>query len=81
MIRRLLDQTWLASDTSIILLALDWAKAFDSISPIGLSKALRRFGIPPLFVDMIDKIYEHRRFIVIDSGVVSDLHSQVFGIL
>ena len=56
-VRRLLDQVWDASDFSIVFLALDWAKAFDSISPGCLLQALRRFGIPEEFTDMISRIY------------------------
>jgi hypothetical protein len=31
--RRLLDATWAKKDGKLMLLALDWAKAFDSVSP------------------------------------------------
>ena len=51
--RRILDRVWEAADSSVILLALDWAKAFDSIAPEGLYIALSRFGIPLEFIEMV----------------------------
>ena len=39
---------------SAVLLALDWAKAFDSLDPSALNRALVRFGIPRPFVDMVN---------------------------
>ena len=48
--RRIIDQCWTKADGSVILLALDWAKAFDSVSPYYLCNALRRFGLPEDFV-------------------------------
>ena len=79
-LRRLLDQVWEASDSSMIMLALDWAKAFDSISPVALLQARQRFGIPQSFIDMVGKIYTNRRFFVTDSGEKSQAHQQLFGI-
>ncbi len=64
----------------MIFLALDWAKAFDSISPACLSKALLRFGIPEPFIEMVNNIYDRRSFFVADSGQESDMHVQHFGI-
>ena len=42
--------------------------------------ALKRFGIPQAFVNMVEKIYQQRHFFVTDSGITSDLHPQHFGI-
>ncbi len=78
--RRLLDYTWASSNASAIFLALDWAKAFDSICPASLSKALLRFGIPAEFVAMVDSIYENRRFYVAEAFQKSSVHLQHFGI-
>ncbi len=63
-----------------VFLALDWAKAFDSVSPDGLSDALSRFGLPESFVDMIQAIYSKRCFIVSDAGARSRWHNQRYGI-
>lgn len=64
-----------------IFLALDWAKAFDSISVEGLLSSLRRFGLPAPFVAMVRGIYTNRCFTVRDSGYTSSTHPQQFGIL
>ena len=66
--RRLLERTCAAKNGSLIFLALDWAKAFDSISPDGLIVALRRFGVPDGFCAIIRAIYSGRRFVVRDAG-------------
>ena len=63
-----------------MLLALDWAKAFDSISPEALSVSLKRFGCPSKFVDMVSSIYKDRKFVVTDFAVESGEHTQTYGI-
>ena len=80
MTRRLLDRIWANSDSLAIFLALDWAKAFDSISLTGLVDALIRFGIPQEFAMIVVNIYHGRQFYVKDCGQISNYHSQVFGI-
>ena len=60
--RRLLDLAWTTRENKLTFLALDWAKAFDSICPEKLEEALYRFGIPPAFIDMISSIYCNREF-------------------
>ena len=47
--RRLVDQAVACKDGQLVLLALDWAKAFDSVSPDALLTALHRFGLPESF--------------------------------
>ena len=78
--RRIIDDAWAKKNGKAILVALDWAKAFDSVSPAALTNALLRFGIPAPYVDMIQAIYTGRRFIVRDAGRTSAWHSQYFGI-
>ena len=80
MARRLIEDTWSKKNGSATLLALDWAKAFGSISPAALQLALERFGCPPAFIQMIASIYSDRKFNVSDSGQTSSLHDQCFGI-
>ena len=63
-----------------MFIALDWAKAFDSISPARLCDALRSFGIPVDFIELIRSIYGGRRFFVKDMGVDSETHAQHFGV-
>ena len=61
-------------------MALDWARTFDSVNPIGLCDALRRFGIPVHYINMIKSIYTDRQFLIQEMGISSDLHCQDFGI-
>ena len=51
--RRILEDACAMKNGKAILLALDWAKAFDSVSPDALSRALVRFGLPQGFVDTV----------------------------
>ena len=67
-------------DGKAVFLALDWARAFDSISPDALVRALKRFGIPDDFVSMIQAIYSDRRFCVNECGKKSQWRKQRFGI-
>ena len=78
--RRLVDEVWAGKDSQIIFAALDWSKAFDTISPERLAYALYRFGVPDKFIRMIKSIYSGRQFLVSDFGRQSELHSQAFGI-
>jgi hypothetical protein len=78
--RRLIEQCHNNQDQSRVFLALDWAKAFDSIDPKCLVQALRRYGIPPHYLDIIASIYSNRKFVVHDHGHDSQTHQQFFGI-
>jgi len=80
LIRRKLERVWNAKDEKAWLLALDWAKAFDSIAPESLLSALARFGLPAHFVEVIHAIYAKREFFVHECGVDSDMRSQKSGI-
>ena len=70
--RRHIDKAFARRDSSLVLLALDWAKAFDSIMPEPMFTALHRFGRPLPFINMIRNIYSSRSFFVCDSGVNSN---------
>ena len=78
--RRAIEEAHAQKQGKVILLALDLAKAFDSISPAALTKALIRFGVPNEFVAMIEAIYVNRVFVVKDAGQQSMWHEQRFGI-
>ena len=52
----------------IKLVALDWAKAFDSLNVISLLDTFRRFGE---FLQMIEVMLNHRRFSVKECGCTS----------
>ena len=79
--RQIIENIFERKDGHGIFLALDWAKAFDSISVEGLLTSLRRFGLPAPFVSMVQGIYSDRCFTVRDSGKTSSTHPQQFGIL
>ena len=64
----------------VLMLLLDWSKAFDRIDSTALMVALKRFGIPQPFVRMVEAIYTGRRFSVRDSGQESQSYPQCSGI-
>jgi len=78
--RRMLEATWQVADGKLMFLALDWAKAFDSVSPAALCNALRRFGLPSKVIRMVEAIYDDRTFFVREGGADSSPHRQAFGI-
>lgn len=78
--RRAMERTRASRDGRLVILALDWAKAFDSMSSEALGSALRRFGIPDGFVSIVQAIFSNRQFLVRDAGHTSAWHSQAFGI-
>jgi hypothetical protein len=63
-----------------LLLALDWRKAFDSISPDRLIWALGRFGVGEPMLSIIKEIYTGRHFTVADAGEESINRPQLAGI-
>ena len=73
--RRVIEQAFERPDKSLVLLALDWAKTFDSLSPSRLIYCLRRFGVPAQFRASIANIYESKQFFVRHSGCDSAFHS------
>ena len=79
-IKRLIDRCFNFKNCSSTLLALDWAKAFDSINSSYLLAALRRFGLPQKMLNIISNIYTDRTFSVLDFGVRSSIRKQHFGI-
>ena len=52
----------------VALLALDWAKAFDSINVESLIDALRRFGLPATLLQILHNLLDARVFFVRDCG-------------
>ena len=78
--RRLIEKAWEEKHGKLTFLALDWARAFDSLDPAALQVALKRFGCPAPFIEMIRAIYDSRSFVVADGGVTSGRHTQHNGI-
>jgi hypothetical protein len=79
-VRRRIEQAWASRGGRTHLLALDWRKAFDSISPSRLMYALKRFGLNESMLSAIAKIYDGRSFHVKDEGVTSTERPQLAGI-
>ena len=63
---RFIDKATAQRDGKLVMLALDWATAFDSISPSALMGAVHRLGILQHSIDMIHAIYSSRMFCVHD---------------
>ena len=57
-------------------LSLGWARAFDSVAPGALVKALRRSGIPTHFCRVVQVAYFHRRFQLRVDGQMSTTRYQ-----
>ena len=74
-IRRFLEQCHNSKDNAMILLALDWAKAFVSIDPADLIQSLHRFGLPSHLLKVIEAIYCKRCFHVMNRGYKSRNHA------
>ena len=58
--RRMIERAWEQQNGKLIYLALDWAKAFDSISPDALVAALKHFGVPEKMLKVIRSKYTNR---------------------
>ena len=54
--RRLVETAVAQRDGHLALLALDWAKAFDSINPEAMVVGLRRFGLPEHLIEIVKNI-------------------------
>ena len=79
-VRRRVEQALASKDGRAFVLALDWRKAFDSISPERLLLALARFGLSESMLAAVGEIYSHRSFTVVDAGVESRSRTQHAGI-
>ena len=64
----------------VSLLALDWAKAFDSVHVGRLIQCLQRFGISGQTLNAISGLMRNRHFFVQDCGCKSTLRKQRSGI-
>ena len=78
--RRVMEEIWGRNRGKGIFVALDWAKAFDSISPESMTLAFVRFGLPSKLISVLTAIYTNRHFTVRDHGCVSSSRTQQFGI-
>ena len=78
--RRMVDAAHVDNGGGIILLLLDWAKAFDRVKPDCMCDALARFGVPPGMVEMVRAIYSSRYFTIVDRTGNSTERQQGAGI-
>ena len=62
MARGFIHKAHAMKNSKLVLLALGWAKAFDSIMPGPMLAALERFGLPADFLAMINASYDSRTF-------------------
>ena len=75
-VRRHIELAWAQREGHAAFIALDWAKAFDSIAPAALEAALLRFGVPQHLVTLIANVYSHREFVVVDANSESARYAQ-----
>ena len=78
--RRHIELAWAGRTSQVSMLALDWAKAFDSIDPAALVVMLARFGLPDAVLGIVKNIYSDRRFRVMDDDDLSSERRQRAGI-
>ena len=79
-VRRRVAQALASRGGRAFILALDWRKAFDSISPERLLHALARFGLNQSMLAAVGEIYASRSFTVVDAGIESTSRPQKAGI-
>eukprot|EP00971_Amphidinium_carterae_P217594 4319431-Amphidinium_carterae.1 len=65
---------------SLFMLALDFSKAFDSISHQKLLSTLKRYHIPPAILNVISAIYTGSRFRATLTQGISETEKQGIGI-
>jgi len=80
LVRRMIDAAKSNKEGGLLLLLLDWAKAFDRLKPRSMCDALRRFGLPPDIVAMVEAIYSERYFTIVDHTGTSTERRQAAGI-
>ena len=68
MARRIIEQAYEREDKALILLALDWAKVFDSIVPGRVLNAMHRFGVCEHTGAVLSGIYIDRKFFLQKGG-------------
>ena len=70
--RRAIDRAMAERGGLLYLMALDWQRAFDSINTDALGIAMRRFGLPRHFCEVVRAIYTGRVLEVRECNKVSD---------
>ena len=76
--RRLLEYGE-ATHNPLLVVLLDWEKAFDKLNPEGIVHALHRLNVNPILVDKIADIYSHPTFNITVDNLTSTWHTQHCG--
>ena len=79
-LRRKIEVALAQRGGQLLVLALDWAKAFDAVNTEAMLLALARFGIPPHVCNIVSAIYSKRIFKVKDGEHLSSPRRQRSGI-
>ena len=77
---RLQELSFRWQDFPLYFIFLDWVKCYDKIHHGPLLDALRRFGLPQQYLDVIMVIYKDLKFFVRDAWGESDLRPQAEGL-
>ena len=78
-VRRVIDKGEMTNSKTLLVL-LDWEKAFDKVSHVGLFCALERMGIETKIIKLIKELYSQPQFCVEIDGETSAWHTQAAGI-
>ena len=78
-IRRMMDAGYRAGQ-QLVLVLLDWAKAFDTVDHEALHEALNRMNVPLKMKNVIREIYKNPQFKVEMDGQTSGWKKQETGI-
>ena len=78
--RRHIELACAQRNGQVMLLALDWKKAFDSVNVDALLNALSRFGITGGMLEMISGLLQSRTFTVQDNNCRSEDRRQLSGV-
>ena len=68
------------SGSALVLLFLDWEKAFDKVDQVELVKAIGRLNVPPKISNILASFYVNPLFKIKDSCGKSDYRKQRTGI-
>ena len=76
----ILENSFRWQDFPLYVIFLDWVKCYDKIHHGPFLDALRRFGLPRQYLDVITAFYKDLRFFVRDAWGESDLRPQAEGL-
>ena len=77
---RRLQELFEATDLPLYMLLTDWKMAFDKLTIVGLTSALRRLGLPSHYLTIIKSIYAQHSFQVRENGFCSSFFPATTGV-